>query len=102
MSYSIIWQFTVPPGNQKAFETGYGPKGRWAELFGRAEGFVETILLKDEDQPAVYLTIDRWESRQAFEAFKNSYAAPYAELDASFEGLASAEIRLGAYDGVEA
>lgn len=97
MSYSILWQFTVPPENRDAFEAGYGSDGRWVDLFKQAEGFIETRLLKDADQPGVYLTIDRWESLSVFEAFKETYAAPYAAFDASFEGLASAEIRIGAY-----
>ena len=102
MNYTIIWQFTVPPENREAFEAGYGRDGRWVDLFAQADGFIETRLLKDEEQPGVYLTLDRWESRSAFEAFKKAYAAPYADLDASLEGLASAEVRIGAYDDVEA
>ena len=93
MRYSILWQFTVPPENRDAFEAGYGSDGRWVDLFKQAEGFIETRLLKDADQPGVYLTIGGWESLSVFEAFKETYAA----LDASFEGLASAEIRIGAY-----
>ncbi|MBY4637984.1 antibiotic biosynthesis monooxygenase [Sphingopyxis sp. XHP0097] len=100
MSYSIIWQFTVAPDNCEAFEAGYRPDGPWAALFAQAEGFIETQLLKDAEQPGVYLTIDRWASPQAFDRFKSEHAIPYAALDASFDGLAATERRIGAYHHV--
>lgn len=102
MSYAILWQFDVPSENHARFEAGYGPGGDWATLFRQGEGFIETILLKDEDRPGTYLTIDRWESRASFDAFKLGHGADYAALDAFLEGLASAEIRIGAYHEAEA
>jgi hypothetical protein len=44
------------------------------------------------------LTIDRWASVAAFEDFKRLFAAEYQALDAQLEGLASTEVRVGAFE----
>jgi heme-degrading monooxygenase HmoA len=97
MTYSIVWEFRVPLERVPDFEAAYGPDGAWARLFARAAGFIEVELLRSTQQEGRYLTIDRWESRAAFEAFLAQFAAEYKELDASFEGLAPAETRVGAF-----
>lgn len=97
MSYDIVWEFRVPPARRAEFEDAYGPEGPWARLFRRAPGFIETRLLHDVDDAGRYLTVDRWESRDAFEGFKHRFDAEYGALDQRLEGLALSEIRLGAF-----
>jgi heme-degrading monooxygenase HmoA len=97
VTYSIVWEFRVPAERVPDFEAAYGPDGAWARLFALAAGFIEVELLRSAEQAGRYLTIDRWESRGAFEAFSARFAAEYKELDASFEGLASAETRIGVF-----
>jgi heme-degrading monooxygenase HmoA len=99
VTYLIVWEFSVPRERVPDFEAAYGPDGAWARLFARAAGFIEVELLRSTQQEGRYLTIDRWESRGAFEAFHARFAAEYKELDTSFEGLASAETRVGAFVG---
>jgi heme-degrading monooxygenase HmoA len=97
VTYSIVWEFRVPLERVPDFEAAYGPDGGWARLFSRAVGFIGVELLRCTQQEGRYLTIDRWESRAVFEAFHAQFAAEYKELDASFESLASAETRVGAF-----
>ena len=94
----MVWEFTVPVQRAAAFEAAYGPDGPWAHLFGRAAGFVGLDLLRCVDHAGKYLTIDRWKSLAAFETFKQTFAADYQILDAQLEGLASTEMRVGAFD----
>jgi len=98
MSYAIIWEFLVPGAQRTAFEAAYGPDGLWAQLFRQAPGFLETELLRSPESAGRYLTIDRWESVVAFENFKHHFAKDYHALDQELEGLASSEVRLGAFD----
>ena len=98
MGYAIIWEFVVPPAKMAAFEAAYGTDGAWTHLFRQAFGFIEVKLLRCEDQAGRYLTIDRWASVTAFEDFKRLYAAEYQALDAQLEGLASTEVRVGAFE----
>lgn len=98
MAYVLIWEFHAPAMRVAQFEQAYGPEGPWAKLFGRADGYLGTELLRSEDQPGRYLTIDRWESETAFEMFKRLYGAEYLALDKSLEGIAVVETRIGAFN----
>ena len=97
--FEIVWEYEVRPEKVEAFEALYGPEGDWAYLFSRADGYVETRLLRDTAQPMLYLTIDCWLSRAAFEAFARAAGSAYAALDRRGEALTVRERRLGAFDG---
>jgi heme-degrading monooxygenase HmoA len=95
--YATLWEFTVAAARQAEFEAHYGPHGTWARLFRRADGYLGTELLRDHVDPLRYLTIDRWESREAFQAFRRAHGAEYERLDRQFEGLTTREAPLGEY-----
>ena len=98
--YATLWEFVVAPAKQAEFEAHYGPDGTWARLFRRAPGYVGSELLRDRADPLRYLTIDRWESRDAWQAFRSGYSADYERLDREFEGLTAREAPLGEYSRV--
>jgi heme-degrading monooxygenase HmoA len=98
--YVILWEFRVPAERRAAFESAYGPDGAWGRLFAQAAGFLGLDLLRCGEQAGRYVTIDRWQSRDDFDAFKRDFAAPYAALDRELEGLSGVETRLGAFDGL--
>lgn len=100
MSHEIVWEFRVSTARTAEFEQAYGSEGDWARLFRSAPGFIETRLLRDTENEGRYLTVDRWESREAFDHFKHRYATQYSELDTQLEGIAWSETRLGAFDTV--
>jgi heme-degrading monooxygenase HmoA len=100
MSYAIVWEFQVPPDHVAAFEAAYGPDGDWARLFAGAPGFLEVRLLRSGQQAGRYLTVDRWQSGAAFEAFKSRYASAYHDLDRQLDGLASSEVPVGSFDEI--
>lgn len=95
--FTTLWEFTVLPSRQAEFESHYGPEGDWAELFRRAPGYLGSELLQDRSDPLRYLTVDRWESLEAWRAFRSRFAAEYERLDRQFEGLATREAPLGEY-----
>ena len=95
--YATLWEFAVRPGREAEFERGYGPEGAWAQLFRRARGYLGTELLRDCADPLRYVTVDRWESAEAFRAFRDAFAAEYARLDREFEPLTAREAPLGEF-----
>ncbi len=99
MVFEIVWEYEVRPERVAAFEELYGPEGDWACLFSQADGYVETRLLRDTAQPMLYLTIDRWLSRAAYEAFTRAAGPAYAGLDRRGDALTVRERRLGAFGG---
>lgn len=95
--YSYVWEFLVPIDSVQEFEKHYGPDGTWAELFQRAPGYVETLLLADRSLLGRYVTIDRWESEDAYLAFRAAFAADYAAIDSECEKLTAGETCLGTF-----
>ena len=63
--YVYAWEFRVRAETAATFEKLYGPQGDWVRLFRRAEGYVETLLLRDRADALRYVTIDRWRSQAA-------------------------------------
>lgn len=97
-SYIYAWEFRVRPGARERFEAAYGPGGDWACLFRRAEGYLGTELLRDAGDPGRYLTIDRWASQAACDAFRERFAAEFDALDARCEALTERESKIGDFE----
>ena len=101
MTYVLLWEFEVRPTAAVEFERRYGPDGAWAALFREAPDYIGTALLRDDGQPARYLTIDRWRSRQAYDAFRSANAGRYGALDEECEHLTTSERILGAFTDID-
>jgi heme-degrading monooxygenase HmoA len=93
--FVALWEYEVKPGCEKRFEKVYGQEGDWARLFRSDSNYQETRLLHDPARPAIYLTLDFWTSRQAYENFMASNAAEYKRLDAAAEKLTLREGKIG-------
>jgi heme-degrading monooxygenase HmoA len=85
--YVILWRYRIRMGQESEFERVYGSSGEWAHLFRRAEGYLGTELLRRPDDPREYLTLDRWASRAAYEAFRARWSGEYHRLDNRSEEL---------------
>ena len=92
----ILWEYDVAPGLDDAFEKLYGARGEWAALFREHAGFISTELLR-ADRTHGYLSIDRWESEQAYDAFLASASVRYAQLDARGNALTVHERCIGRF-----
>lgn len=79
--FTRTWRFRPAAGMEPEFERVYGPAGAWAELFTVGRGYLGTELRRAADDPAEYLTIDHWESEDAWHAFRRDNAAAYEALD---------------------
>jgi quinol monooxygenase YgiN len=98
--WKIIWEFRVTPEHREEFERLYDAEGDWAKLFARSTDFHGTTLLRDPAIPGRYLTIDMWSSTEAFDRFKNSFAAEYKALDNSCESLTEYELKIGSFEAI--
>jgi heme-degrading monooxygenase HmoA len=95
--YSYIWEFRVEPARREEFEQCYGPAGPWATLFRRADGYIDTELLRDTADASRYVTIDTWQSEDAYRSFRARFSQEYHALDRSCERLTSSEASLGEF-----
>ncbi len=99
--FVTLWEYEVKPGGEERFEKAYGPDGEWAGLLRNDSDYRETRLLRDPFRPAIYLTLDFWNSRQAYEQFMAAHKNEYKALDVAGEELTSSERRLGWYEQVQ-
>jgi heme-degrading monooxygenase HmoA len=94
--FVIIWTYEVAEDTRGEFESAYGADGVWARFFREAEGYLGTDLLRSETNR--YVTIDRWESRAAYESFLEKHRARYAEIDETCGALTERERFVGAFE----
>lgn len=97
----VYFRYRVHPAQARAFEHAYGPNGPWVALFKRHAGFVRTRLFRHNTDPNIYLTIDVWETKQAYDRFRSENADEYRRLDAQLSMLKLEEHLLGYYEGGE-
>ncbi|MGA9584717.1 MAG: antibiotic biosynthesis monooxygenase family protein [Terracidiphilus sp.] len=95
--FVVVWQFEIAEEKISAFEASYGPNGNWAQLFRSSPGYLGTELLRDAYISGSYLTIDRWDSEDAYRSFRKENDPAYEALDRTCDALTSRETRIGAY-----
>lgn len=95
----VFWRYRVHPQQARAFEEAYGGAGSWARLFSQHPGFRRTRLFKHKTDPYVYLTVDVWDSKAAYDEFKRVFSEQYKRLDKQYAMLKLEEHLLGFYDG---
>ena len=96
--YVYLWEYDVPAEHAAEFEQAYGPQGDWVQLFRRGRGHLGTELHRDLQRPERYLTIDRWESRAAWEAFRAAFAREFEDLDARCGKWTRREAEIGRFE----
>ncbi|MDP9147558.1 MAG: hypothetical protein M3N22_07840 [Acidobacteriota bacterium] len=82
----------------ESFQSVYGPCGDWSRLFRTDARFIETRLLHVFSAQNKYVTLDFWQSRDAYESFKVENRAAYAALDQNCESLTKAERHIGSFE----
>ena len=96
--FLVLWEFDVKPGCDERFESVYGPSGDWAQLFRLDSTYQRTLLLRDPFRDRTYVTCDFWESKKAYEAFRQNNSEEYLALDKLCEGLTLAERNFGDFE----
>ena len=96
--FAVIWEYEVHAGREGDFTALYGDKGAWVALFREYPGYIGTELLRDALQPGRFVTIDRWTSRAAYDAFLAAAKPRYAGIDALGDALTSDERCIGRFE----
>jgi heme-degrading monooxygenase HmoA len=97
----VFWRYRIHVSQKRAFEHAYGSTGPWAALFGRHPGYRRTRLFRHKDDPGIYLTVDVWDSKADWDAFRSEFADDYLRLDRQLAMLKMEEHLLGYYDGTD-
>ena len=92
--------FSYDARDPDEFERVYGAEGDWAAFFRGGAGYVGTELLRDVEIPGRYLVLDRWESREAYQAFVESRREEYMRRVDETAFHHAQELRLGTFENV--
>jgi heme-degrading monooxygenase HmoA len=93
--FCYLYEYRVRTGEETRFEAAYGPEGPWVALFRRSPDYLGTEIGRDVADPRRYFTIDRWTSRAACLAFRESVRAEFDRIDRECELLTESERSLG-------
>ena len=96
-SYMYAWEYEVRPDKLPEFLAAYGPKGSWVELFQGSPGYIQTELHRDRGNPNRYLTLDYWESVEAWDDFRRSHSREFEALDGRCEAFVLRESEIGRF-----
>lgn len=96
--FVVIWEYEVRGGSESDFVLLYGDHGAWVALFREYPDYIGTELLRDAARTRRFVTIDRWASRAAYDAFLVAAKPRYADIDALGDALTSEERCLGRFE----
>ena len=96
----IALVFVYDVSSPEDFEAAYGAEGEWARFFRQGTGYVGTELLRDLEQPGRYVVVDRWESREAYNAFVAEHRDDYMRRVDETAYLYDQELRFGTFENV--
>ncbi len=96
--FVVIWKFVPKIGLEKEFEKIYGPHGLWTELFAQVNDYLGTSLLKEVDSDNVYLAVDKWKSKDAYDSFKLRFFEEYHTIDQRCKDITDIEQIIGEFN----
>ena len=99
--FVALWEYEVKPGGEERFEKAYCPAGDWVRLFQSDSHYKETRLVRDAFRGGVYLTMDFWESRRAYEEFMAGHRKEYEVMDESCEDMTLRERKVGWFEMID-
>jgi heme-degrading monooxygenase HmoA len=94
----ILWEYRVREDRREEFERIYCSDGRWAQFFSIDPAYISTSLMRDTLDPARYVTRDVWQSRAAYNSFRDSHAAEYQQIDRECSDLTIEERFVGIFE----
>jgi heme-degrading monooxygenase HmoA len=92
--------FSYEARDPAEFERAYGPDGDWAEFFRGGAGFIGSELLRDVENPGRYVVIDRWESRDAYQAFIDAHRDEFMQRVDDTAVYYDQELRFGTFENI--
>jgi len=96
--YLIVWEFWPKRKKEREFARVYGPEGEWVTFFRKGVGYLDTLLCEDLESMGRYMTIDRWNSREAYDTFCRLHREEYDAIDRRCENLTGKELLIGRFE----
>lgn len=97
----IFYRYRVHPTQTQAFEHAFGPSGPWRKLFAGEGAYRRSRLFRHRADPTIYVTVDVWDSKEAWNDFRARKGEAYARFDRDLRMLYLEEHFLGYYEGTD-
>ena len=97
----VFYRYRVHQAQAPAFEHAYGQTGPWAKFYAGCKGFRRTRLFRHRVEAGVYVVVDVWDSKSAWDEFRATHSQTYARLDRDLRMLYLEEHLMGYYEGTD-
>ncbi|HJW96737.1 MAG TPA: antibiotic biosynthesis monooxygenase [archaeon] len=91
-----IWEFHVKEGCERQFEAMN--RRNWPNFFMSSPHYRSTDIAKNLENSRIYLTVDKWDSREDFEEFKKAHRSEYDTIDSIHKELYESAKHVGWID----
>jgi heme-degrading monooxygenase HmoA len=92
---AIVFEYRVSERQRPAFERTYGSDGDWARFFREDPAYRGSELWALTGAPGRYIVVDRWDSAEAYHAFRDRHRAEYERRSAETASLYETERVIG-------
>jgi heme-degrading monooxygenase HmoA len=76
-AFAIVFEYRVSEDQTPAFERAYGSDGDWARFFREDPAYRGSELWAFNATPGRYVVVDRWDSADAYRAFRDRHRTEY-------------------------
>ena len=97
LASAYMWEFHIRKEFRAEFERIYGPDGEWVALFKCSKGYIGTQLHHDINNSERYFTVDLWESKDEYDAFRRERAPEFDLLDKKCNLMTDEEVFIGEF-----
>lgn len=92
--YQVVWRYEVKEQYLSHFTEMYGSSGNWVELFKKSPHYIKTELFKAAEGQHTYVTIDFWQSKNAYQEFYEDHHSEIDQLDVLGDGFTIEEAKI--------
>lgn len=92
--YKVVWRYKVKPELVDQFQEMYDTSGDWVRLFQKSPEFIKTELFQISESNAIFMTVDYWISKDAYETFYAKHKPEIDLIDKRGEGFTIGEEKI--------
>lgn len=97
-AFAIVFEYRVSADQIPAFERAYGSDGDWARFFREDPAYRGSELWAFTEAPGRYVVVDRWDSADAYRAFRERHRAEYERRSAKSASQYETERAVGEFE----
>ncbi|MEO1241548.1 MAG: antibiotic biosynthesis monooxygenase [Pseudomonadota bacterium] len=94
---AYVWTYRVKPEWRERFAEAYGPNGVWRAFFMKSSGYIRTDLMRDDDDPDRFATVDYFKDSQSRTDVVAANSEEFEKIDSEWEEATIEESFIGMF-----